>query len=140
MDNTVWEKAKQVFGEALEETGSERRSVIEAACGADPEVLAQVEVLLAAHEAAGEFLGEVTVAPAGAGFPPEPGPDPLGLDGITERSRALQAHLAGRYSFEGELGRGGMGVGVWLVAYRPKVAKTSGFPSGPGSLYTLKAN
>ena len=53
MDHTAWELAKQVFHDALEETGSERTRVVERACGDDAELLAHVEVLLSAHEEAG---------------------------------------------------------------------------------------
>ncbi len=64
MDSTTWKRAKQVFHEALEQTGPERRSAVDAACGEDRELRAQVEALLNAHDEAGEFLASPTAPEA----------------------------------------------------------------------------
>ena len=64
MDSTSWKRAKQVFHEALEESGPERVRVVEAACRENGELRAQVEALLAAHEEAGEFLSSPTASKA----------------------------------------------------------------------------
>jgi len=60
---TRWNRAKQVFHDALEKTGPERARVVAVACGDDHELRAQVEALLAAHDEAGDFMA----SPTGAG-------------------------------------------------------------------------
>ncbi len=72
MPNTRWNRAKQVFHEALEKTGPERSRFVAAACGDEGQLRAQVEALLAAHDEAGEFLtmpttGENAAAMAATG-------------------------------------------------------------------------
>src|SRR4029434_6425818 len=49
-------RAKQIFQEALDETGLARAQVVAAACGDDAELRARVEALLAAHAEAGAFM------------------------------------------------------------------------------------
>lgn len=98
MDGTSWELAKRVFHDALEKAGAERIRVLDAACGNDAELRARVDSLLRSHAAAGSFLADVTVAPRSAPRDTE------------VRFRSLQSAIAGRYSLERELGRGGMGV------------------------------
>jgi serine/threonine protein kinase len=66
MTHPNWTRAKQVFQEALEKTGTERTHFVAAACGDDAELLAQVEALLVAHDEAGEFLASPTGAGADA--------------------------------------------------------------------------
>jgi len=66
MDDTSWKRAKQVFHEALEKTEPGRTGVVEAACGEDRELRAQVEAMLAAHDEAGEFLSSPTAEEATA--------------------------------------------------------------------------
>jgi hypothetical protein len=46
MTDPRWQRAKQVFHEALEQSGSERSRFVAAACGEDRELRAQVEGLL----------------------------------------------------------------------------------------------
>jgi serine/threonine-protein kinase len=115
VEKTTWDLAKQVFSDALEVEGPYRDRVVREACGDDAALLSQVEALLSANEEAGAFLEEVTVAPGEGGGPVSPDdPPPPMAEGPDDRYTALQAHLAGRYSFEAELGRGGMGV-VYLA-------------------------
>ncbi|MGD2120569.1 MAG: serine/threonine-protein kinase, partial [Gemmatimonadota bacterium] len=114
VEKTTWDLAKRVFHDAMEVNGPERDRVLREACGNDAVLLAQVEGLLEAHDRAGDFLGEVTVSPVDGGDPILLDPQPPTAAGPDDRYLALQAHLAGRYSFEGELGRGGMGV-VYLA-------------------------
>jgi len=54
--HTRWNRAKEVFQEALEKTGPDRTRFVAVACGDDGQLRAQVEALLAAHDEAGEFL------------------------------------------------------------------------------------
>jgi serine/threonine-protein kinase len=104
VDGTSWELAKRVFYDALEKEGAERIRVLEAACGNDAELRARVDSLLRSHDAAGSFLADVTVTPA-QGRATQSGPRDT-----EARFQALQSAIAGRYSLERELGRGGMGV------------------------------
>ena len=61
-----WNRAKQIFHEALETSGPARARLVAAACGDDAELRAQVEGLLAAHDEAGTFLASPTGAGADA--------------------------------------------------------------------------
>ena len=63
MADARWNRAKQVFHEALDKAGSERARFVAAACADDPKVLAQVEALLKAHDDAGPFLASPTGRP-----------------------------------------------------------------------------
>jgi len=63
--NSTWQRAKQVFQDALDKTGEERAQFVAAACAGDDALRAEVEKLLAAHGEAGGFLDQPT-AQAGA--------------------------------------------------------------------------
>jgi serine/threonine protein kinase/Tol biopolymer transport system component len=58
--HTRWNRAKQLFHEAVEKSDADRALFVAAACGDDGELRAQVEALLAGHEEAGEFLAMPT--------------------------------------------------------------------------------
>jgi serine/threonine protein kinase len=60
MTDARWQRAKQVFHEALEKSGPEQARFVAITCGEDNELRAQVEGLLAAHSEAGEFLASPT--------------------------------------------------------------------------------
>ena len=47
---------KQIFGEALEKPPTERAAFLKTACGSDAALRGEVEALLAAFDAADEFL------------------------------------------------------------------------------------
>ena len=51
---------KRIFGEALDKPRNERVAFLDAACHGDDKIRAKVEVLLDAHEDAGEFLSAPT--------------------------------------------------------------------------------
>ena len=63
MADPRWNRAKQVFHDALEKTGPERARFVSAACADDLELRTQVEALLKAHDDAGAFLSSPTGAP-----------------------------------------------------------------------------
>jgi serine/threonine protein kinase/Tol biopolymer transport system component len=60
MTDARWQRAKQVFHEALEKSGPERAKFVAAASADDNELRAQVEGLLNAHSEAREFLSSPT--------------------------------------------------------------------------------
>jgi len=98
-----WQRVKTVFQEAMDRPADERAAWVAAACAGDTEVRSQVEALLAADGRAGRFLAAATGA----------GADRASAD-LTVAVDRLQSALAGRFSIERELGRGGMGV-VYLA-------------------------
>jgi serine/threonine-protein kinase len=133
----VWNpRANEIFANLLELSPAERSAYLEQSCGTDGELRRQVEALLAAHAAAGDFLdqpavgapNEPTTAP-GSG-PPLPAagdvvqalagvsrvqlrdPDgepatPVAQPGSDNVPRGLDP--AGRLQILGEIARGGMG-------------------------------
>ena len=100
MMTTSWGRAKEIFLDARELTPASRAAFLERACEGDATLRGSVDTLLAAEGDAGRFLSE----PTGDAQPP------------TQRFAAgevfarLQHAVAGRYSLERELGRGGMGI------------------------------
>ena len=60
MTDPRWNRAKQVFHEAIEKTGQERARLVATACADDRELRAQVNALLNAHDEAGAFLDSPT--------------------------------------------------------------------------------
>ena len=64
MDAITWQRAQQIFDDAIQKPGGERAMLVSEACASDQELRAEVEKLLRAHEAAGDFLASPTVAPS----------------------------------------------------------------------------
>ena len=97
-----WNRAKQVFHEAIEKTGPERARFVATACAGDRDLQAQVDGLLKAHAEAGAFLDSPTggddaaraaAAQLAAARPPE----------------ALGTHV-GPYKLLQVIGEGGFGI------------------------------
>ncbi|HKC72186.1 MAG TPA: serine/threonine-protein kinase, partial [Terriglobales bacterium] len=97
-----WEQAKQILEEALGIAPERRPDFLGLACGANDELRAEVESLIAAHEKAGsQFLA------AGAA-------EILGVTSSTNPPEAGANRVIENYRLVEEIGRGGMGV-VWLA-------------------------
>ncbi len=89
-----WQKLKQIFSEALELEGTERKIYLEKACRDDPELLQEVESLITSYH--------------------NPGLLDLSIDNVTESAFAgfdsviFKGKKIGPYEIVGELGFGGM--------------------------------
>jgi len=90
-----WPEIEALLDEAFERPAGERGAFLDRACAGDPELRAAVEALLAADEAAGDFL--ITPAPAAAAA--------LLAETAADVTREL-----GPYRLVREIGSGGMGV------------------------------
>jgi tetratricopeptide (TPR) repeat protein len=89
---TAWRRAKEIFDRVSDLSAAQRDAALDAVCGGDDALRAEVVSLLEAHDAAGEFLEPGATS---AGF------DPAAVTGDPERF--------GPYRRRAELGRGGMG-------------------------------
>jgi serine/threonine protein kinase/WD40 repeat protein len=104
-DQARWSQVKRVFQAALTRPLEQRRSFVGDQCGEDDALLREVEVLLAAHERAGNFVErpaiEAVVSSSTFG----------GLSGDVEPvERVLEPGLRlGPYEVVDAIGRGGMG-------------------------------
>ena len=104
-DQARWSQVKRVFQAALAQPSEQRRSFVCDQCGEDDALLREVEVLLAAHERAGNFVErpaiEAVVSSSTFG----------GLSGDVEPvERVLEPGLRlGPYEVVDAIGRGGMG-------------------------------
>jgi serine/threonine protein kinase len=98
MSTERWERTKQILEEALRITRERQQAYLDLVCGADSEMRAEVESLIASHEEAGSaFLAaaalEVLDLSSSVKFPKLPLDQPIG-----------------HYRLVEEAGRGGMGV------------------------------
>jgi hypothetical protein len=74
MSTDRWERTKQLLDEALKLAPDRRQAYLDAACGSDHEVRADVESLIASHDAAGsQFLGAAALEllPTSPSKPPD---------------------------------------------------------------------
>jgi hypothetical protein len=91
-----WRQVNELFHAAVERTPAERRVLLDVTARSDPELAADVQSLLAAHDS-GHWLEQ----PAWSAAPELL----LEADGVFEAGT-----LAGPYRIEREIGRGGMGI------------------------------
>jgi len=99
-----WARVKEVLGTALDLVPDERSAFLDEACAGDADLRVEVESLISAEEASGDFIVEPVVrAPAGVGAE-----RPVGRE-TDNIGRAL-----GPYVIERCLGHGGMGT-VYLA-------------------------
>ena len=71
MADPRWNRAQEIFNDALEKPAAAREQFVAEVCSDDPELRKQVEALVAAHEAAGGFLATPGGAPTTSALPPE---------------------------------------------------------------------
>ena len=83
-----WDRVEEVFAAALTAGDSARTAVLDARCGAQVELRAEVEALLAAHARAGDFITPYTFVGAGQAAAVESGLQPgtrIGAFKVIER-------------------------------------------------------
>ena len=98
MSSGRWERTKQILEEALRLASDQRQAYLHLACGTDRELRAEVESLIASHEA------------AGSRFLAADAPDILQLVSSSNAPKAPLNQVIGHYRLVHEVGRGGMGV------------------------------
>lgn len=91
-----WDRIQEIYHAALERSPSERSQFVANACAGDPELLREVEELLAADGSSKEFLTPVVKLGS-----EEPGP--------SSEDDLVATTIADRYVVEKKLGAGGMG-------------------------------
>ena len=89
-----WQRIESLFAAAAARPAEERTGFLDAHCGDDPELRAEMERLLSADESAGTFIEQAVEAQASA----------LAGDALDVRT----GQLIGPYRVVGQLGRGGM--------------------------------
>jgi serine/threonine protein kinase len=95
-------RAEATFNSALERPAGEREAFVAGACGEDAEMAAEVGALLAAHEAAGDFLK--TDAPL----------SPEIEEQLTRLKPEEEGETIGPYKLREQIGEGGFGT-VWVA-------------------------
>ncbi len=89
-----WRQVEEIFRAAVELPAAERREFLDAACGSDTALRRELDELLAADGAKGDFIAAAVEA---------------GEELLLRQARALPPRF-GKYEVEGRLGEGGFGV------------------------------
>ncbi len=97
-----WDKVDDLFGAALERAPHERATFLARACAGDETLRVEVETLLLAHRAAGDFI-QAPAFDAGVALLKQ------------QEQNAQSGRVIGAYQIIRELGQGGMGA-VYLAA------------------------
>ena len=104
-----------IFGAAVELRGAARQACLDAECGDDRVLRAEVESLLDAHDEAGTFLSDPT--------PPPDGGTSVGPSGeATGSGPTRSGQLIGRYKLLERIGEGGFGV-VWMAEQQEPIKR-----------------
>jgi non-specific serine/threonine protein kinase/serine/threonine-protein kinase len=97
MSDSLWPLTKAIVAEALERPAAEQRSFVEERCTGHPNLKAEVDSLLLAHERAGRFIDEPFILSAAD-------------DDLDDTPVAFRPGVeVGAYRLLEEVGRGGMG-------------------------------
>ena len=103
-----WQRIEEVFARAVAAPPEQRAALLDAACGDDEELRAEVETLLAHDARAGEdFLNSPIV------------PEPSDEEELPAWVQRLLGHRIGRYTVVRLLGHGGMGCVFEAVQEQP---------------------
>ena len=96
MADEKWQKVREIFDSALRQKPEERRKFVNAVCGNDKTLLAEVESLLSSLDSAEEFMETPAVAKV--------------ADAIEAETKKLeQGKCFGHYEIVEQIGAGGMG-------------------------------
>src|SRR5579863_448726 len=94
MDQERWQRAEELFHDALEQEPEARRAFLNDACGGDTDLQRQIELLLSNDEKAGSFLDTGATA---------------GMPAASIAMEALVGRELGPFRIVSPLGAGGMG-------------------------------